>query len=65
VAGQPDQYAGSRDIEYMEEPIVKATILTPKVYVGNIMELCQDRRASIRTLNIWTPAGHCSITKCR
>ncbi len=31
-------------IEYMEEPFVNATIMTPKEYVGNIMELCQDRR---------------------
>jgi GTP-binding protein LepA len=31
-------------IDYMEEPIVRAAIMTPKEYVGNIMELCQDRR---------------------
>ncbi len=33
-------------IDYMEEPIVKASILTPKDYVGSIMELCQDRRGT-------------------
>ncbi len=32
------------EIEYMEEPMVKADIMVPKDYVGNIMELCQDRR---------------------
>ena len=38
----PDQSA----IDYMMEPIVKATIMTPKDYVGSIMELCQDRRGN-------------------
>ena len=28
----------------MEEPFVRAEILTPKEYVGNIMEICQNRR---------------------
>ncbi len=31
-------------IEMMEEPVVKASIMTPTEYVGSIMELCQDRR---------------------
>ena len=30
----------------MMQPIVKATIMTPKEYVGSIMELCQDRRGN-------------------
>ena len=32
------------EISFMEEPIVKASIMLPKEYVGNIMQLCQDRR---------------------
>ena len=32
------------EIEYMEEPMVKANIMVPKDYVGNVMELCQERR---------------------
>ena len=31
-------------IKYMEEPFVSAEIITPKEYVGNVMELCQGRR---------------------
>ena len=30
----------------MMEPIVKASIMTPKEYVGSIMELCQERRGT-------------------
>ena len=32
------------EISYMEEPIVTAEILTPKEYIGNIMDICQNRR---------------------
>lgn len=32
------------EIDYMEEPIVKASIMTPTDYVGTIMELCQNKR---------------------
>ena len=31
-------------IDYIEEPIARANIITPKEYVGNIMELAQQRR---------------------
>ncbi len=34
-------------IDHIEEPMVKADIMVPKEYVGNIMELCQDRRGSM------------------
>ena len=34
----------TQDIEYIEEPVVKAEIMLPKDYVGNVMELCQNRR---------------------
>ena len=33
-----------QEISYIEEPFVTAQILTPKEYVGNIMEICQNRR---------------------
>ncbi|MGL5149600.1 MAG: translation elongation factor 4 [Clostridium sp.] len=33
-------------IEAMEEPIVKASIITPTDYVGAVMELCQERRGT-------------------
>ena len=33
-----------QEISFIEEPMVKAEIITPKDYVGNIMEICQNRR---------------------
>ena len=32
------------EIDYMEEPLVKATIMSPVEFVGNIMDLATDRR---------------------
>jgi len=34
------------EISFIEEPIVKAEILLPKEYVGNVMEICQNRRGT-------------------
>jgi GTP-binding protein LepA len=39
------------EIDLMEEPMVAAIIMTPKEYVGNIMELCQERRGNYKNLD--------------
>ncbi|MBQ9534479.1 MAG: translation elongation factor 4, partial [Clostridia bacterium] len=44
VIDNPLNFPNPGEIEYAEEPIVKASIMTPSEYVGNLMELCQDRR---------------------
>ena len=33
-------------IEYIEEPMVNVSIVSPDTYIGNIMELCQERRGT-------------------
>ena len=40
----PADLPPTTEIAYMEEPIVTANIMTPKEFVGNIMEICQNRR---------------------
>ena len=40
----PTDLPSGQEISYIEEPIVKAEIYTPKEYVGNLMQICQDRR---------------------
>ncbi len=40
----PTNLPDGAEIDYMEEPMVKATIMAPKDYVGSVMELCQERR---------------------
>lgn len=34
------------EIDYMEEPIVDIHVMTPKDYVGSVMDLCQNRRGT-------------------
>lgn len=40
----PTNYPDPSTIASAEEPMVKASIFTPAQYIGNIMELCQERR---------------------
>lgn len=40
----PTNYPDPAVIAKAEEPMVKAEILTPADFVGNVMELCQNRR---------------------
>ena len=40
----PCNYPDPATIEYAEEPVVEAHIYSPPEYVGQIMDLCQDRR---------------------
>ncbi len=40
----PSDLPAPQEISFIEEPMVKAEIITPKDYVGNIMEICQNRR---------------------
>merc|ERR1711879_97056 len=42
-------------IKMMEEPIVEAHIIVPNEYVGNIMELCQNRRGTMISMDYLDP----------
>ncbi len=46
----PTNYPDPALIQTAEEPMVKANILSPSEYVGNIMELCQDRRGVFKDM---------------
>lgn len=43
------------EIKMMEEPIVKANIIVPNEYVGNIMDLCQSRRGDMTHMDYLDP----------
>ena len=40
----PEDLPPQQEISFIEEPFVTANILTPKDYVGNVMDICQKRR---------------------
>jgi GTP-binding protein LepA len=42
----PTNMPDPTEIEHMEEPVVKASIITPSDYVGAVMDLCQTRRGT-------------------
>ena len=46
VVTNPSEYPEGK-IKDVQEPMVKATVLAPKDYVGTIMELCQTRRGTM------------------
>ena len=46
----PLNYPDPAEIQLSEEPFVRASIITPPEYVGNIMELCQQRRGEYRDM---------------
>ena len=46
----PSEYPEGRITE-VREPVVRAAILTPKEYVGKVMELCESRRGSLLSMD--------------
>ncbi|MBR2906707.1 MAG: translation elongation factor 4 [Clostridia bacterium] len=46
----PSNFPTPDEIEIAYEPIVKANIITPTDYVGNLMDLCQDRRGEFKDM---------------
>ncbi|WP_406613772.1 translation elongation factor 4 [Mycoplasma corogypsi] len=39
-------------IDHIEEPFVEATIFIPNNYIGNVMELCQNKRGIYKSLDM-------------
>ena len=50
MVDNPHNYPDSVTIEEAYEPYVKASIITPNEFVGNIMPLCQDRRGVYKNM---------------
>ena len=51
----PTNFPNPSEIELAEEPIVNANIILPSEYVGAIMELCQERRGTYKSMEYVDP----------
>ena len=62
----PSNLPDPSEIDYMEEPLVKAEIMVTTDYIGPIMELCQQRRGQYQgNGNTWRRRVRCFITISR
>ena len=50
LVDNPLDYPSPDEIQLAEEPYVKASLIAPQNYVGNIMELCQQRRGEFKDM---------------
>jgi GTP-binding protein LepA len=57
----PDLLPNAAEIESISEPMVLATIVVPSTYVGNMMELSQDRRGQFLNMQ-YEPGDRVVIT---
>jgi GTP-binding protein LepA len=51
----PTKLPEPTSIQDFEEPYIKATLITPEAYVGNLLALCQERRGTQKGLSYLTP----------
>ncbi len=42
-------------VDFIEEPFLNATIVTPATYTGTVMELCQGRRGELQKMEYLSP----------
>ncbi len=50
MVDNPLDYPDPMEIELAEEPFVKVSLIAPQDYVGNIMDLCQQRRGEFKDM---------------
>jgi GTP-binding protein LepA len=51
----PSELPEPTHLDHVDEPILKATILTPAEYTGTVMDLCQGRRAEMIKMEYLSP----------
>ncbi len=55
VVDNPADLPAPQNIDYIEEPYFRVSIITPKEFTGTLMELCQSRRGDMSKLEYLSP----------
>lgn len=55
IVDNPQYYPDPAAIAYAEEPYIRATIMLPDAYLGNVMTLCRERRGVNPQMHYPTP----------
>lgn len=50
IIANPSDFPDKSFIEHIEEPFIRATIMVNEEYIGQIMELCQNKRGIYQTI---------------
>ncbi len=51
----PSAMPAPNEVDHVEEPYLRVSVLTPSEYTGTVMELCQERRGDMDTLTYLSP----------
>ncbi len=55
LVDNPADLPPTQNIDYIEEPFFRVSIITPKDYTGTLMDLCQTRRGELSKLEYLSP----------
>ena len=55
VVDNPSDLPPPQQVDFIEEPVFKVSIITPTAYTGALMELCQSRRGEMQRMDYLSP----------
>ena len=55
IVDNPADLPPAQNIDYIEEPYFRVSIITPKDFTGTLMELCQSRRGDMSKIEYLSP----------
>ncbi len=55
IVDNPAELPPPQQVDFIEEPVFKVSIITPTDYTGALMELCQSRRGEMKRMEYLSP----------